>query len=192
LNNQRQHTFRFLSISTFAVLVLICLAACVRHDKKHVTDAVEDRAAMPVLDAREVTTLVSDSGVTRYRIKTDSWQIYDKANAPYWEFPEGIYLENFNQDLSVAAYLEADYAYYDESAQLWRLDGNVHSLNQLGEKFETPQLFWSQKDERIYSDSLITITRETSIIQGIGFESNQEMTKYTIRKPTGIFPIKDE
>lgn len=181
-----------MSISTFAALVLICLAACVHHDKKHVTDAVEDRTAMPVLDAREVTTLVSDSGVTRYRIKTDAWLIYDKANPPYWEFPEGIYLENFNQDLSVAAYLEADYAYYDESAQIWRLDGNVHSLNQLGEKFETPQLFWSQKDERIYSDSLITITRETSIIQGIGFESNQEMTKYTIRKPTGIFPIKDE
>ena len=192
LNIKRKHTFHYLSISTFAVLVLICLAACVRHDKKHVTDAVEDRAAMPVLDAHEVTTLVSDSGVTRYRIKTDSWLIYDKANPPHWEFPEGIYLENFNLDLSVAAYLEADYAYYDESAQLWRLDGNVHSLNQIGEKFETPQLFWSQKDERIYSDSLITITRETSIIQGIGFESNQEMTKYTIRKPTGIFPIKDE
>ena len=187
-----KHRFCILSISTLAVLVLTCLSACVHHDKKHVTDAVEDRAAMPVLDALEVTTLVSDSGITRYRIKTDSWQVYDRANPPYWEFPKGIYLENFNQDFSVSAYLEADYAYYDENAQIWRLDGNVHSLNQLGEKFETPQLFWSQKDERIYSDSAITITRETSIIQGIGFESNQEMTKYTIRKPTGIFPIKDE
>ena len=192
LNQRNKHTFFYLSISTFAVLVLTCLSACVRHDKKQVTDAVEDRTTMPVLDAHEVTTLVSDSGITRYLIKTESWQIYDKANPPHWEFPRGIYLENFNADLSVAAYLEADYAYYDESTQIWELDGNVHSLNQIGEKFETPQLFWSQKDERIYSDSVITITRETSIIRGIGFESNQEMTKYTIRRPTGIFPIKDE
>ena len=181
-----------MSISALVVLVLILLSACVRHDKKQVTAAVEDRASMAVLDATDITTLISDSGVTRYRIKAPSWQMYDKANPPYWEFPDGIYLENFNQDLSVGAYLEADYAYYDQSAQIWRLDGNVHSLNQLGEKFETPQLFWSQKEERIYSDSAITITRETSIIEGIGFESNQEMTKYTIRKPTGIFPIKDE
>lgn len=176
----------------FFVLVLACLTACVRHDKKHVTGAVEDRAAMPVLDARDVTTLISDSGITRYRITAKSWQMYDKANPPHWEFPEGIYLENFNQDLSVGAYLEADYAYYDQQAQIWRLDGNVRSRNQLGEKFETPQLFWSQKEEKLYSDSAITITRETSIIKGVGFESNQEMTKYTIRKPSGIFPIKDE
>lgn len=181
-----------MSISAIVVLVLILLPTCVRHDKKQVTDAVENRATMPVLDARDVTTLISDSGITRYRIKARSWQMYDKADPPYWEFPEGIYLENFNLDLSVSAYLEADYAYYDQRAQIWQLDGNVRSLNQLGEKFETPQLFWSQKDEKIYSDSTITITRETSIIEGVGFESNQEMTKYTIRRPTGIFPIKDE
>ncbi|MBR3648229.1 MAG: LPS export ABC transporter periplasmic protein LptC [Paludibacteraceae bacterium] len=187
-----KHNASTLSISALVVLALILLSACVRHDKKQVTAAVEDRASMAVLDATDVTTLISDSGVTRYRIKAQSWLVYDKADPPHWEFPEGIYLENFNQDLSVGAYLEADYAYYDQSAQIWRLDGNVRSLNQLGEKFETPQLFWSQKDERVYSDSAITITRETSIIEGIGFESNQEMTKYTIRKPTGIFPIKDE
>ncbi len=192
MNKNSANSFLTMSISTVCVLMLICLSACVHHDKKQVTDAVENRAAMPVLDARDVITLISDSGITRYRILADSWQIYDKATPPYWEFPAGIYLENFNQDLSIGAYLEADYAYYDESTQIWRLDGNVRSLNQVGEKFETPQLFWSQKDERIYSDSMITITRETSIIQGIGFESNQEMTKYTIRKPTGIFPIKDE
>ena len=188
----KSNSINISSISIFVVLVLFSLSACVRHDKKHVTDAVEDRAAMPVLDAYEVTTLISDSGITRYRIKTDSWQIYDKGNPPHWEFPKGIYLENFNPDFSVNSYLEADYAYYNEPAQIWELDGNVHSLNQLGEKFETSQLFWDQKQERIYSDSAITITRETSIIQGIGFESNQDMTKHTIRKPTGIFPIKDE
>jgi len=26
----------------------------------------------------------------------------------------------------------------------------------------------------------------------VGFESNEQMTKYTILHPTGIFPIKEE
>ena len=65
-------------------------------------------------------------------------------------------------------------------------------MNADSEFFETPQLFWNQKTERIFSDSNITITRESSIIKGVGFDSNQEMTKYTILNPTGVFPIKDE
>jgi len=170
---------------------LLCLAAC-QKDVKLTAVAVEDRASMPGLDASMVTTLISDSGITRYRITTETWKIYDKATPVYWEFPDGIFLEKFNPDLDVDTWLRSDYAYYDEQAQLWELRGNVRSMNADSEFFATPQLFWDQKKERIYSDSMISITRESSIIQGVGFQSNQELTKYTILNPTGVFPIKDE
>lgn len=163
-----------------------------RKDKKLHADAITDRSQCPVLDTRGVTTLISDSGITRYRVKAAVWQIYDKAHPPYWEFPEGIYLENFGPDFEVEASLEADYAYYNDSLKIWTLRGNVHALNLQGETFDTPMLMWNQNTERIYSDSSITITRETSIIHGIGFESNQQMSQYTIHHPTGIIPVKDE
>lgn len=154
-------------------------------------DAVEDRAGMPALDSRHITTLISDSGVIRYKIVAERWRVFDRAKPPYWEFPNGVYLEQFNNALLVVSSLQADSAYYNRDTQIWRLDGNVHSVNRAGEQFDTPQLFWDQKAERIYSDSAIKITKETSIIYGIGFESNQEMTQYTILKPTGIFPLND-
>lgn len=168
-------------------------------------DAIDDRAAMPVLDAQQITTLISDSGVTRFRISAREWQVYDKADPSYWEFPSGIYLEQFDRELSVAATLRSDYAYYDDQAELWHLTGNVYATNVNGEQFETPELYWNQKQERVYSDSAITIKQPPSpaalqadganakgtIIKGVGFESNQEMTKYTIRRPTGVFPIDD-
>ncbi len=180
------------SIVTLLVAMLCCLSSCGSDGEKPMVDAVLDRAAMPMLVADSVSTLISDSGITRYRIKTARWEVYDKAQPSHWKFPNGIYLEKFNEELEVEASLEADSAYYDEEAQIWRLDGNVHALNLEGERFETQQLFWEQKKERIYSDSVITIHRETSTITGIGFESNQEMTKYTIKKPTGFFPIKED
>lgn len=159
---------------------------------KLTTDAVTDRAAMPVLDSRKVTSLVSDSGIVRYRISTDSWQIYDKAKPAYWEFPEGLHLEKFNpHDQSVDAFLEADYAYYNRDDEIWHLVGNVHALNLEGERFDTPELFWSQKEEKVWSDTCISITRATSIINGVGFTSNQEMTKYVILRPTGTIPINE-
>jgi len=185
---------------------MLLFPSCRRKEVKLRMDAIRDRAAMPVLDSQEVTTLISDSGVTRFRITARQWLVYDKAQPSYWEFPDGIYLEQFDKSLLTAATLRADYAYYDDQAEIWHLTGNVYATNVKGEQFETPELFWNQKTERVYSDSAITITQPPSkavvnadaekakgaVIMGVGFESNQDMTKYTIRRPTGIFPIEEE
>lgn len=177
-----------LSISVFGALILCC--SC-KKEVRLTADAVVDRSAMPVLEAHDVTTLISDSGIVRYRIKTPVWQVFDKAQPAYWEFVEGVYLEQFNIDLSVEASLRADYAYYDQEAELWHLTGNVHALNRQGEQFDTPELFWDQRAERIYSDKSITIRRAKSIIEGVGFSGQQDFTKYTILHPTGLIPIEE-
>lgn len=154
-------------------------------------DAIHDRSTMPIIHATEITTLISDSGVTRYRISAPSWDDFDKSSLPHWEFNNGIHLEKFNIDLKVDANIHSQYARFNKNEQLWELRGKVKAINLQGELFETEQLFWNQRDERIYSDSLIKITQISHIITGIGFESNQSMTKYVIKKPQGIFPISE-
>ena len=162
--------------------------------EKSVQQSVQSqpREQAAVLLTDSVSTLISDSGITRYRIEAPQWLIFDKTEPPYQEFPQGIYLEQFDEDLAVAASLKSDYAYYDETAQRWTLVGNVHAMNREGEHFETPKMIWDQQTHRVYSDTSIHITRENSIIEGVGFDSNEQMTQYTILKPTGVFPIKDE
>ena len=172
------------------VLLVMAIVGC-RRDVRLRADAIVDRKAMAVLESSDVNTIISDSGVVRYRIKTETWKVFDKADTPYWEFPDGVYLEKFNTDLKADATVEADYAYYNEPEQRWTLRGNVRALNLEGEQFETPLLFWDQKTESVYSDSSIIITRATSIIKGVGFRSNQEMTQYTILRPSGVFPIEE-
>lgn len=174
------------------VVMLFFAISCSEKKEKDKIAAVEDRASIPKLDATQITTVVSDSGITRYRISAPKWLMYDKAANPYWSFPDGIVLEKFNLELDVDASIVSDHARFEENTQIWELNGNVVAINLQGEMFETEQLFWNQKTERIYSDSLIKITRETSIITGIGFESNQTMSNYTIRNPQGIFPISEE
>ena len=94
-------------------------------------------------------------------------------------------------ELESDASVEADYAHYNEPAQRWMLKGNVKALNLEGEQFETSLLYWDQKNESVYSDSSIVVTRETSVIKGVGFRSNQQMTEYTIMNPTGVFPLEE-
>ena len=179
-------------VFVFFVVLFWGAAGCSRGEMKFDRVVLNERASVPVLEANEVSTLISDSGITRYRINAPQWRIYDKANPSYWDFPKGIYLEKFDEELHVNASLRSDYAKYLEEEQIWHLTGNVYAVNEKNEIFETPELYWNQKAETVYSDSAIKITREQSIIEGIGFTSNQEMTKYTILKPTGVFPIKEE
>lgn len=181
------------SITTIATIVvmLFFIVAC-SNDKIDKIDAVVDRSAMPRLRATEITTVVSDSGITRYRISAPRWDVYDKVSQPYWEFPEGIHCEKFDLNLHVDANIHSRYARFNENEQLWELRGQVRATNLQGELFETEQLFWNQREERFYSDSLIKITQETRIITGIGFESNQSMTRYVIRNPQGIFPVNED
>ena len=193
MNNYRNILSTIKRITRVVLLLLVCsfVYSCTKKEVRHRAGAIEDRKAMPALAGDEVTTLISDSGITRYRITARKWLVFDKADTPYWEFPEGVYLEKFNLNLEADATIEADYAYYNEPAQRWMLRGNVQAVNLQGERFETPLLFWDQPTESVYSDSSIVITREASIIKGVGFRSNQEMTKYTILRPTGVFPISE-
>ena len=185
----------------FASLSILLLTACGPNDKKLHTDAVQNRASMPVLDTYEVTTLISDSGITRYRITTPEWLIFDKDTPVHWLFPKGIYLEKFEPDTFVSdstegfyvdASLQADSAYYNYDAEEWILVGNVHALNLDSEQFDSPCLRWERRSESILSDTTIQITKKKTIIRGIGFRSNQQMTQYTIIHPTGIIPIEEE
>ena len=180
-------------ITIVVLLILVCITwvGCQKRGVKLRTAAVTDRAAMAVIEAEDVMTTISDSGITRYRIKAPKWLVYDRADTPYWEFPAGIYLEKFNMQLEADASVEADYAFYNETAQRWMLRGNVKAVNLEGEQFETPLMYWDQKAESVYSDSSIVITRETSVIKGVGFRSNQQMTEYTIMNPTGVFPLDE-
>lgn len=174
----------------FTMLIFLSIMAC-SNDKPEKIRAVVDRSKLPRLHATEITTVVSDSGITRYRISTSRWDIYDRAMPPYWEFPKGIHLERFDQLLKVDANIHSLYAKFNENEQLWELKGKVKAINLQGEQFETEKLYWNQRQERIYSDTLVKITQATRIITGIGFESNQTMTKYLIKRPQGIFPVTE-
>ncbi|MBR6168228.1 MAG: LPS export ABC transporter periplasmic protein LptC [Paludibacteraceae bacterium] len=181
---------QLLSDSIIVIVAMLCFA-CNKGEVEQ-SDEASGREAIAVLQTDSVSTLISDSGITRYRIEAPHWLVYDRTEPPYQEFPQGVYLEQFDEQLTVQASLKADYAYYNETTQIWLLRGNVHALNRKGEEFDTPELNWNQKTHRIYSDSLIHIKREKSIITGVGFDSNEEMSQYTILHPTGMFPIDEE
>ena len=159
---------------------------------KSLTDSVSERDTLPSMKSLGVTTLISDSGITRYKIITEEWSIFDKKDPPYWAFEKGVYLEKFDSLLHIDASIKADTAYYYEKKKLWELKGNVHIQSQRGDKFDTELLFWDENDKKVYSDKFIRIEQEDKTITGYGFESNQELTDYVIHNTTGVFTVENQ
>lgn len=180
-----------ITIAFGAVVMLLLFSACSgRH--KDMGDAITERDSLPVMDTKGVMTLISDSGVTRYRINTEEWLVFDRKNPPYWAFEKGIYLEKFDSIFNVDASIQADTAYYYEKQKLWKLMSNVHIQNLKGEKFDTDLLYWDQNKHRVYSDQRIRIEQPDQIIYAIGFESDEQLNKYTFFKPEGEFYVDDD
>ncbi|MBP5457357.1 MAG: LPS export ABC transporter periplasmic protein LptC [Paludibacteraceae bacterium] len=175
--------------ATLGVAAVCVFASC--SDGNQTVDSVTDRAKTPSLRALDVHTVISDSGVTRYRMNAGEWLVYDRAEEPYWDFPQGIYLEKFTPQLEIDAELRSKYAIYYERKKFWELHDSVHAKNLNGEQFECKSLFWDETKELVYSDDTITIKQANKTIVGKGFKSNQALTKYEIRNVMGVFPVSE-
>ncbi|MDE6300795.1 MAG: LPS export ABC transporter periplasmic protein LptC [Muribaculaceae bacterium] len=174
-------------------LLIISLAlvasACHKPERTGLSKAPPGQL-VPTMITDSVSTLVSDSGYTRYHIVAPVWLMYEDAPDPYWTFPQGLTLEQYDEQMRPAADVRCDSAVYFSRRRLWRLDGNVVMVNTLRDSFLTEQVFWDQTRQMVYSDSFIHIVRSDRVINGYGFESNQSMTAYTVNRPTGIIPVE--
>ena len=192
LKQKNQTYLKTLNITAafLAAVMFVLFPACSGKDKK-LAEAIAENDTLPSMKSLGVTTLISDSGITRYKIVAEEWSIFDKKDPPYWAFEKGVYLEKFDTLFRVDASIKADTAYYHEKKKLWELRGHVQILSQRGDRFQTDLLFWDEKKEKVYSDKYIQIEQEDKLIRGYGFESNQNLTEYEIKNTTGIFTIED-
>lgn len=176
-------------LSLVSVIALCILAgSCKEESKIDVTRDIKP-GKMPSMTTHNISTLISDSGVTQYKIVAPVWYVYDEADTPYWSFPKGLYLQKFDPKFKVIATVAADSAYFYTVQKLWRLEGNVEMTKEPKELFLSPRVFWDQRQQQLYSDTFIHIENATHVLEGSGFESNDRLTDYRILHPTGIFPV---
>ncbi|MFA7492466.1 MAG: LPS export ABC transporter periplasmic protein LptC [Proteiniphilum sp.] len=172
-------------------VVVMSLFSC-KDKNDNLVALTYDPDSVPTMITRDASTLISDSGITRYRIVADVWMVFDQAKESYWYFPEGIYFEQFTPDFEIEATVEADTAWYYNTKDLWKLRRNVHVENRKGEQFDSEELFWDGKNGKVFSETYIEIKSGLTELKGYGFESNQTMTDYRIFQPhDGKLPFSE-
>lgn len=177
--------------SLLPLCLLIALMTGCKHELKNVVSHDVNPQKVPTMVSRDVQTVISDSGSVRYRITTPLWQMFESAQPPHWIFPDGVLAEEVDKKFKPISTIRCDSAYYNELTKVWSLNGNVRITNVENEVILTNHMFWDQDKHKLYSDSFIHIERASRVIEGYGYESNEDFTTYKINKVMAIFPIDE-
>ena len=169
-------------------LILLLPLACTS-DAPPMGPQVDCRDSLPVMATRGVSKLISDSGIMRYKIIAEEWLVYDKTLPQRQEFPKGVYLERYDDSVSVNLHITADTAYcFDQ--YLWKLRGRV-VMNDREKKvtYSSEELYWDMRKHIFYSNAPMTLQEPDRLIRGNKFESDEQMKQYKVSTTSGYMPV---
>ena len=172
------------------VIVSWVLAAC-QNPVEHTAPAIHDRDSVAMMTSYGVNTLISDSGVMKYRIVTERWEVNTSKNPSQWIFEKGILLEQFDEKFHVNSYIQSDTAYYYDQQKIWKLYGRVRILTKDGLKFTSEQLTWDQNKHELSSNVFSKLVTPERTLQGSYFWSDEKMTRYFVSNSKGSFEKGD-
>ena len=174
-----------------AAIILTALTACGNEVKEHTAPPIYDRDSVSMMTSYGVNTLISDSGVIKYRIVTERWDVNMVRQPSRWTFEKGIFFEQFDEKFHVEAYIQADTAWYYDQKKLWHLRGRVRIRNINGLIYESEELFWDGITHEIYSYAFSKVTTPERNMEGTYFLSDEHMRHYTVSNSKGSFTRED-
>lgn len=139
-----------------------------------------------------IDMLVSDSGVTKYRLLSPMWLIYDNKDKQEWLFPLGLKLEGYDTLRPSEVLIVADTARYLPQREEWELWGNVRIHGPRGERLYTPRLFWLKAERRMYSDDTTYFRTEGRELHGDRFNARDDLSSYSIYNNRGSVEYEEE
>lgn len=177
-------------IPLFSLYIIIGVITACTTRQQSTAPAVDPNDSLAFMASRGINSLVSDSGVLRYKIVAEQWDIYNTTQPATWKFMQGLLMQRFGQDKHVDLYVQADTAYFHRQ-NLWELRGRVEVRNIQGTVFRTSELFYDLQLHEFWSHRFMRITTPDRELQGTDFRSDEQMTNYFVSNSSGHLPMKD-
>lgn len=182
----KKHIFK-----SIAVIGLIAMLFSCTNDAKKVRDLLADRN-LPIGVAKNAYHVYKDSGkVTSKLITPVLHDFSNREQHPYNEFPKGIKIITYENEGKDSTTITGNYALSYAKTQVSEIKGNVVVYNHTDSlKLETNQLFWDQREKYFFTEDGFRLTTPSSTIDGYGFESKQDLSKWILKDITGEVETK--
>ncbi len=174
----------------FYLFSLLLMAGC-EEQKAHTAPAIHPRDSVSMMVSYGINTLISDSGVIKYRIVAERWDVNTVRQPTRWTFEKGIFMEQFDEQFHVEGFIQADTAWYYDQKKLWELRGRVYIRNINGMVFRSEEFFWDGIKHEFYSHKFSRVVTPERTLEGTYFRSDEHMTHYEVTNSGGSFQSSD-
>jgi len=147
---------------------------------------------LPLVTSYEIQVYYSENGRPQFVLKAPVAAFYI-GDDPRQEFTQGFHVTFFDTLLNKKAEFMADYGVNYEKRKLMEARSNVIVINhEKNERLNTEHLVWDQQKKKIFSNDFVKITTANDVLFGEqGFESDESLNNWVIRKPSGEFEIQE-
>jgi LPS export ABC transporter protein LptC len=147
----------------------------------------------PIATSVGMNYIYKDSGrVTSKIIASLVLDFSNREEHPYNEFPDDIILISYSNKGKDSITIKGDYCITYTKTLISELKGNVVILNHTDKsKLVTDQLFWDQTTDYLFSEKKFTLTSPDNVINGIGFESKKDLSKFLAKQTTSEHIINE-
>jgi LPS export ABC transporter protein LptC len=184
-NNRR----RFLFIPAF-LLMAGMFVSCVNdlESIKKVTFKPND----PDEKTSDLYLTYTDSGYAKIRLYAHLAESFSKPEKVV-KFKDGIKVEFYNEDGTLASILTALYGEIHEESGTMLVRDSVRLFNpRKNQRMETEALYWNRADSTIFTDKLVVIRTAKSLLYGQGVKTKQDFSWYEFLKPQGSVDINEQ
>ena len=171
--------------------IIIFFVSCERNNIEKINE-ITSELDVPEIAITNTEIIITKNALIEVKVISPQINRYTNVEEPYTEFPKGLYVEFYDSIQKVTSYIKANYCIYDETEELWTAQNDVVSVSEQGDTLNTEYLVWNQKKQKIYSDRYVRITNQDGIIHGKGFEADQDLTNWKIKKTSGTISVDNE
>lgn len=140
---------------------------------KDTPDQESWNATITFTDSGKVTGILRAGHIAKYI--QDRFTLLDST----------VTVDFFNDRFEHTSVLTARSGKVDDITNDFEARGNVVVRSDSGTVLYTEELFWSNTRGKVFTEAFVEIKSPTEEIRGMGFESDQSLTHYTISRVTG-------
>ena len=139
---------------------------------------------IPSGDADKLNLKYTDSGLIKVILISPKMLDYSNVDFPFTEFPKGIDITLYDNKAKTTR-VTANYAISYGQTSIIDLQGKVKIVSQDGQKLETEQLFYDQKNEWFFTEKKFKFTDTKGVSNGQGIDFSKDFKVVNSQRISG-------
>tara|TARA_X000001036_G_scaffold131989_1_gene124867 strand:+ start:3558 stop:4088 length:531 start_codon:yes stop_codon:yes gene_type:complete len=170
------------------IFIFIFLLSC--EDNFQEIQNINSKNILPIGITENLKLIYTDSAKVKAILYSDLNKDFTNQSFPYSEFPEGVKITFYDNDLNETI-VTSDYAITYNKTNIVNLIGNVVINNFDGSELKTKQLYWDPEQEWLFTEEKFSFKNIDYDIIASRLDANRSFTIFNTGKLDGKVLVED-